>query len=107
MFRHADAPALDLEPLPLDEIVSGSPVAAVAELGHLGDVAYGVWELSEGTVRDTEADEVFVVLSGRGEIAFEDGLIVSLAAGSVVRLNAGERTVWRIDERLRKVWFTA
>jgi uncharacterized cupin superfamily protein len=54
--------------------------------------------------RDVECDEVFVVLSGRGSVEFEDGEVVPLQAGTVVRLRKGDKTVWHISETLRKVY---
>lgn len=67
----------------------------------------GVWEHSIGVSTDTENDEVFVVLSGRGRIRMQDGAILELAPGTVGRLFAGEQTRWEIDEPLRKVWVAA
>jgi uncharacterized cupin superfamily protein len=96
--------ALDHAPLPLDEVVEGSPTTAVRTLDALAGAEVGLWEMSEGTARDTEADEVFVVVSGRGHVDFEDGERLELAPGVAVRLAAGERTVWTVTERLRKVW---
>ena len=60
--------------------------------------------MSEGTARDTEVDEVFVVVSRPGARDFEDGERVDLAPGVAVRLTAGDRTVWTVTERVRKVW---
>lgn len=93
--------AYDLEP---SDIVAGSPVASAVELDRLAGVGIGLWELTEGTVRDTEADEVFVVLSGDGEVVWEDGERIPLAPGVVVRLHAGERTTWTIRSTVRKVY---
>jgi uncharacterized cupin superfamily protein len=60
--------------------------------------------MSAGTARDTEVDEVFVVVSGAGHVTFEDGERIDLAPGVAVRLTAGERTVWTVIERVRKIW---
>ena len=95
---------LDHEPLPDDEVVAGSPTAAAVTLGHLGEHEVGVWEMTEGTARDTEVDEVFVVVAGRGWVTCEDGERIDLAPGVAVRLTAGERTVWTVTERVRKIW---
>ncbi len=95
---------LDHEPLPAEEVVDGDPTAAVQALGTVGGVEVGVWEMSAGTARDTEVDEVFVVVSGSGTVEFEDGERIRLTTGTAVRLRAGERTVWSIEEPLRKVW---
>ena len=76
----------------------------MASLAILGGVEVGVWEMTEGTARDTEVDEVFVVLSGAGTVTFEDGECLELGPGTAVRLRAGERTTWVVTRRLRKVW---
>ena len=73
-------------------------------LATLADTEVGVWEMAPGTERDTETDEVFVVIAGRGTVAFEDGEVVELRPGVAVRLRAGERTTWTVTERLRKVY---
>lgn len=95
---------LDHEPLPADEVVDGSPTAAVVSFGTVGETEVGVWEMTEGTARDTEVDEVFVVVAGRGSVTFEDGERIELTPGVAVRLTAGERTVWTVTERVRKIW---
>ena len=101
-----DAFTADLEPSPLDaaDIVSGSPAVQVAELTAIDGVEIGIWQITAGTVTDVEVDEVFVVLSGRGEVQLGDDTVVALAAGTVVRLHAGERTTWTIAETLRKIY---
>ena len=51
-----------------------------------------------------EKDEAFVVLAGEGTVTFADGEVVELAPGSLVRLHAGESTLWEIRSTLRKVY---
>ncbi|QIM21130.1 cupin domain-containing protein [Phycicoccus sp. HDW14] len=92
------------EPLPADEVLDGAPTAAVRTLAALGDVEVGLWEMSIGAARDTEVDEVFVVLAGAGTVTFEDGEVLVLGPGTAVRLRAGERTTWAVTSPLRKVW---
>lgn len=95
------------EPLtrePAAEVVSGDPHTGVLELGGIHETGVGIWELTEGTVRDTEVDELFVVLSGRARIDFESGETVDLSPGVCVRLREGERTTWTVTETLRKIW---
>lgn len=96
--------ALAHEPLPVEEVDAGTPSTGIVELGAVGGVEVGIWEMTEGVARDTEAEEVFIVLSGSGVVQFEDGSTVSLAPGTAVRLHAGERTRWTITEPLRKVY---
>ncbi|MDH6197340.1 putative cupin superfamily protein [Mycobacterium frederiksbergense] len=99
--------ALEFTDVPNDQLVIGRPQTGTAGLGTLGDVEIGVWEMTEGTMRDVEAEEVFVVLAGRAVVEFEDGAAaLHLQAGDVARLAAGARTVWTVTERLRKVYLT-
>lgn len=75
-----------------------------APLTELGGAEVGTWEMAPGTDHDTEVDEVFVVLAGRGTVTFADGEVVELGPGTAVRLRAGERTTWVVSETLRKVY---
>jgi uncharacterized protein len=95
---------LDDLPLASVDVRSGEPTAGIVTLHDDFGVEIGVWELTEGTVTDTEVDEVFVVIAGAGSIEFADGERVELRPGVVVRLRAGEHTTWTITESLRKVW---
>jgi uncharacterized cupin superfamily protein len=102
------AAAISLESLG-SAVVSGSPEAGGLELGSLGETEFGLWEHTVGTSTDVEADEVFVVLSGRGTVeieAFDDSpaITLDLQPGSVVRLAEGMRTTWTITETLRKLY---
>jgi uncharacterized cupin superfamily protein len=102
----ADILSLALEadgPAP-DEVVAGSPRTSSRTLGRRGDAEMGVWQLTAGTVTDVEADEVFVVLAGDGTVTFADGSAIELRPGVVVRLHAGDRTVWAVRETLRKIY---
>ncbi|SFR54379.1 hypothetical protein SAMN04488591_1877 [Microbacterium azadirachtae] len=94
------------EPLPAAEVVAGAPATAIAVLDDTGDREIGIWEMTPGAATDTEADELFVVLSGRATIAFEDPSLADLeiGPGSVVRLAEGMRTTWTVTETLRKVY---
>ncbi|MDH6197874.1 putative cupin superfamily protein [Mycobacterium frederiksbergense] len=101
----AAALALDHTPLPDELVVQGAPTTGHREVSSLSDLTIGVWEHTPGVSRDVEADEVFVVLSGDGSVAFDDGSpAIDLRPGSVVRLYAGQQTTWTIRETLRKVY---
>ncbi|MEJ7635220.1 cupin domain-containing protein [Aeromicrobium sp.] len=91
--------------VPSPEVVEGMPEVGTIDLATYRENEIGIWEITAGTVTDVEADEVFLVLSGRGEVRFEDDSVVPIQAGSLVRLHAGERTCWTIHETLRKVYF--
>jgi uncharacterized protein len=99
-----DAATLAIEhgPVPAEQVIEGSPTTGIAELTD----GIGVWEITPGTVRDTEIDEVFVVLSGRATLEFHDPALpsIELSPGSTVLLTAGMQTVWIVHETLRKVY---
>jgi uncharacterized cupin superfamily protein len=108
-----DAAALPLahEPVPAEQVVAGAPTtgyAALDETGAADDGAseLGVWEMTVGAMRDTEVDEVFLVIAGRATVEFVEPALppIELRPGSVVRLDAGMRTVWTVTETLRKLF---
>lgn len=106
MTRHLDALTAGLEAYELEpgDVVDGEPETAEVGFTTVGDTEVGIWQITAGTVADVEKDEAFVVLTGSGTITFDDGEVVELGPGSLVRLHAGERTIWRIHETLRKVY---
>lgn len=64
----------------------------------------GVWEITPGVVTDVEADEMFVVLSGRATIEFDYGRSLEIGPGDVAVLTEGAATRWTVHETLRKVY---
>ncbi|WP_088290467.1 cupin domain-containing protein [Kineosporia sp. A_224] len=99
--------ALEADPLDATKVVSGEPEVRVLGL-HEGDaVAVGVWQHSTGVSRDVEADEIFVVLSGRATVEVEGGPTLEIGPGDVGLLPAGARTTWTVHETLRKVYVVA
>ena len=102
---HAASMALNYRELPAEQTVSGTPRVGTAELGQLGECSIGVWEMSPSVSTDIEADEFFIVLSGKGTVEFADGTpALQLQAGSVGHLRAGTATTWTVTETLRKVY---
>jgi hypothetical protein len=99
---------LELEPAALDPetIVEGSPEVSELVLATSPDgrVVRGVWQITPGVVRDVEADELFVVVSGRATVEVEGGPTLEVEPGVVGVLRAGDRALWRIHETLRKVF---
>lgn len=109
----ADDLVLQHTAVPPDQVVAGTPATASVVLDEGPAVDVGVWEMTPGAMRDVEADEVFVVLSGRARVDFESApgvvqpeLAIELTPGAVVRLTAGMRTVWTVTETLRKVYIS-
>jgi uncharacterized protein len=94
------------EPVPFDQVISGEPATGHALLDASDAREVGVWEMTPGAMRDTEADEVFVVLFGAATVEFEHPIAdpIILAPGSVVRLEAGMRTIWTVRQTLRKLY---
>ncbi|MDQ8047240.1 MAG: cupin domain-containing protein [Solirubrobacteraceae bacterium] len=105
-----DVGSVPLEPLPLDpaQIVEGAPETsyAVLDVSADGRVERGIWQHTPGTTTDVEADELFVVVSGRATVEIEGGETLELAPGTVGVLRAGARTTWTVHETLRKVFQT-
>lgn len=90
-----------LDPVPDTDAQS----AGATELGAYADGSFGVWEITAGVSTDVEADEVAVILSGRGIVEdLDTGAVVHLSPGTVLRMAAGVRTRWTIIEPLRKVY---
>jgi uncharacterized cupin superfamily protein len=104
--RVVHAARLPLDPAPLDpaQVVSGDPAVATAGILADSDREVGVWEHGVGTSTDVEADEVFVVLSGRATVQVESGPTLELGPGDVGVLAAGDRTTRTVHETLRKVY---
>ena len=104
--RVVPARTLPLSPAPLDpaQVVSGQPVVSADEVVTVGTVTVGVWEHTAGISTDVEADEVFVVLTGRATVEVEGGAVLELTPGDIGVLQAGDRTRWTVHETLRKVY---
>lgn len=98
----------DLEPEPLDpdSILDGTPetTGVVLSESEDGRVTRGLWQCTPGRVTDVEADEMFVVVSGRATIEFETGASIDVGPGDVCVLEEGARTVWTVHETLRKAY---
>ena len=104
LVQDASGTPLEHEPVAADDVLGGRPTVGALTLSDDDGVELGVWEITSGVVTDTEVDECFVVLSGRGRVEFDDDSSIALAAGTVVRLHAGDRTRWIVYETLRKIY---
>lgn len=98
--------ATDALAVPLEADGGSEPLATASTVLADSPAQVGLWEAGPGTDTDVEVDELFVVLSGAGTVTFEDGEVVELRPGAVVRLHAGDRTTWVVTERLRKLYVT-
>ncbi len=95
---------LEWEPVDPDQVVAGNPQVGVAEIAAPAGFDVGVWAHTAGVSTDVEADEVFVVLSGRATIEFTDGTVLEVGPGDVGILPAGASSRWTVHEDLRKVY---
>ncbi len=94
-------------PCPPSSALDGDPTTAWTAIGRSEAARSGIWEMTAGAMSDIEVAEVFVVLSGQATIEFlDEDRVLSIAAGDLVRLAAGARTIWRVDGPLRKLYIT-
>lgn len=98
----------ELVPEPLDpaQVVSGTPEVTGKVVWESADGRRirGIWQITPGVVTDTEADELFVVVSGSATIEVEDGPTLRVGPGDMAVLKEGDRTTWTVHETLRKVY---
>ncbi|MFI1099717.1 cupin domain-containing protein [Streptomyces melanogenes] len=101
-------PDAELEPEPLDpgQIVSGTPEVTGKVLWESpdGKQVRGIWQITPGVVTDTEANELFVVVSGRATVEVAGGDTLELGPGDACVLREGDRTTWTVHETLRKAY---
>lgn len=91
-------------------IVRGEPRASGRlDLGTMGSlVKLGIWECTEGAFECTEGgDELQTVLEGRLSITqLSDGTTREFGPGDSFFTRKGERVIWDIHEKVRKVFYT-
>ena len=111
MSKVFDSKIVDLEYNSIDSSQVISPSDGIqtgfAEVGETSKLKTGVWRHPVGVSTDTEVDEVFVVIEGKGRVILKDGTILNLHPGVVGTLLPGEETKWEIDEPLTKVWIVS
>ena len=97
---------LEAEPLDPAQIVSGSPEVTGKVVWESADgrQVRGIWQITPGVVTDTEADELFVVISGSATIEVEGGETLTVGPGDMAVLREGDRTTWTVHETLRKAY---
>lgn len=103
---HVPDAALEPEPLDPAQIVSGTPevTGKVVWESADGSRVRGIWQITPGVVTDTEADELFVVVSGSATVEVAGGATLEVGPGDMAVLRAGDRTTWTVHETLRKVY---
>jgi len=108
MVAQAVAEELDLEPVDPAQVVSGNPATGYRDFGSWQGLDVGVWEMTPGSMRDVEVEEVFVVIAGDATLTrIKGGAVetVELSPGVVCHLEAGEDNLWEVRVALRKIYF--
>lgn len=97
---------LEVEELDPAQVVSGEPVVTGRVLWEAedGSQVRGIWQITPGVVTDVEANELFVVVSGRATIEVEGGTTLEVGPGSACVLREGDKTTWTVHETLRKAY---
>ncbi|MEV8370508.1 cupin domain-containing protein [Microbacterium sp. NPDC064584] len=109
-FSPVDVLAADLPlvEVPREQVTSGSPRTGVQPVLDVFGVEIGIWEMTEGGMRDIEIDEVFIVLEGEASVTLLVDEVeterIDLRPGSLCRLSAGSATRWDVSRALRKVY---
>ena len=100
-----------LQPVAPDQVPAidgaGDPQTGSVVLGQFSGHEVGVWEMTVGAMTDIEVDELSIIIAGSGFVERTiDGEQVTqrLQPGVVIQLRAGEETLWRVTETLRKVY---
>ena len=97
----ASAPLED-DPLDPGQVLEGAPETSAHVLATTPEGGEtGVWRCTPGRFTDVEADETFVVLSGRATIEWDGGRL-DVGPGDVCALAAGTETVWTVHETILK-----
>lgn len=106
MNAHPVISQLEPEELDPEQIVSGSPeITELTLLETDNDETSGLWQITPGVVTDTEVEESFMVITGKGHITFGDGSQVHLEPGVTHRFKGGENTTWTIEQTLLKAYW--
>lgn len=99
---------LEPDPLSPDQIISGTPETSALTLSEdegAGEET-GFWRCTPGVFRDVEATETFLVITGRAVVEFDTGETITVGPGDIHRFQGGERTVWKIEQTLLKVYWS-
>jgi len=89
------------------DIISGNPRAGdlVFSISTDSRETRGVWSCTRGSFRWTfDTDETAVILEGRATVRMEDGTSLDLKPGDLAIFPRGQKSVWTIEQDLRKVY---
>ena len=80
----------------------------VAMLVDSPTVQAGLWRPGRSGLGPIEVDldhtEIILVLSGSGQLEVDDGEPLKLTTGRAVRIVAGARTRWVVDQEFTELW---
>lgn len=94
---------LSVELTESNRVSSTAPVRSVTLFAD-GSQQHGVWEAEPGVHRDYQGQETVVVLQGRATVEGGSGAKVDVGPGDMVIVQPGEKTVWTVHEKIRKVF---
>ncbi|HWU64735.1 MAG TPA: cupin domain-containing protein [Ensifer sp.] len=106
----ASSAAMEMKPSPIEPtwILSGAPVARVAEHSHSADKAAmtALWDCTAGSFRWHFAwDETVMILEGEVRVTDERGAVRVLKAGDIAYFAGNTWATWQIDTYVRKIAF--
>ena len=80
----------------------------VAMLVESPTVQAGLWKPGRSGLGPIEVEldhtEIILVLSGTGQLEVDDGAPLTLTTGRAVRIGAGARTRWVVDQEFVELW---
>ncbi len=106
----AAADGLEMKPSPIEPtwILSGNPVARIAEHSQSDDDAAitAVWDCTAGSFNWYFGwDETVMILEGEVHVTDEDGNTKTLRAGDIAYFKGKTWATWRIEKYVRKIAF--
>ena len=71
-------------------------------------VQAGLWKPGRSGLGPIDVElhhtEIILVLSGTGQLEVDDGAPLKLGTGRAVRIGAGARTRWMVDQEFTELW---
>lgn len=107
MVSKALLETLEYEPVEPEKVLAGSPTTGYKELGTWKGVEVGIWEMTPGSMQDSEVEEIFIVIAGEATLTRTingEEVTVELSPGVVCHLEAGEQNRWDVRVALRKIY---
>ena len=107
MVSKALLETLEYEPVEPEKVLAGSPTTGYKELGTWKGVEVGIWEMTPGSMQDSEVEEIFIIIAGEATLTRTingEEVTVELSPGVVCHLEAGEQNRWDVRVALRKIY---